>query len=73
MWIVLPTKDCKCASCERLREFVSEGGQLNLGRPDGLILNPGMQRAEVCAECFESWRRGAVGCARHPSVSVSGQ
>jgi len=40
MWIVLPTKDCKCASCEKLRELVDEGGQLNMGRPDGLAHNP---------------------------------
>jgi hypothetical protein len=30
MWIVLPTKDCKCATCEKLREFVDENGTPNL-------------------------------------------
>jgi hypothetical protein len=25
-WMVLPTKDCKCATCEKLREVIDENG-----------------------------------------------
>ena len=31
MWIVLPTKDCKCATCEKLRDTVLEDGTLRMG------------------------------------------
>lgn len=31
-WLLLPTKDCKCGTCEKARELVDEEGALRLGR-----------------------------------------
>jgi len=49
MWIVLPTKDCKCATCEKLRETVTEDGTLRMGEHAANVkerLGPG-----ICPEC----------------------
>jgi hypothetical protein len=29
-WLLLPTKDCKCATCEKAREVVDEDGNVRL-------------------------------------------
>lgn len=33
MWMVLPTKGCECATCEKLREVVDEAGTLRAPEP----------------------------------------
>ena len=44
-WIVLPTKGCKCATCERLREVVNEDGTEHVR--EHCRANPSCER-EVC-------------------------
>lgn len=40
MWIVLPTKDCKCATCEKTREVIGDDGQLRPGSTFEIATGP---------------------------------
>jgi hypothetical protein len=53
MWIVLPTKDCKCATCEKLRTIVDEDGHLRPGSSFDLPMGPhvNVQVPPLCGRC----------------------
>ncbi len=45
MWMPLPTKDCKCATCEKLREVVDENGTLKI--QEHFVPKPGDTTGEL--------------------------